>query len=195
MKVLVADDDLPSQMLLSAALKHLGHQVVTASDGESAWATLQAEHFDVLVSDWMMPGLEGPEVTRRLRQQRSGAERYTYVILLTVLSGKSRYLEGIEAGADDFLTKPLDPDLLRARLKVAERILGLREEVRCLEGLLPICSYCKKMREEGEGGTRWVAFESYISERTDASFSHGICPECYAKQVQPELEKLRRTRG
>jgi phosphoserine phosphatase RsbU/P len=140
-----------------------------------------------LISDWMMPDINGLELSQRIRS--AGRTRYTYIILLTVLGGKESYLEGMDAGADDFMTKPFDKDQLGSRLRVAERVLALQEEVRQLEGLLPICMYCKKIRDEKE---QWSQIEQYIDARTDASFSHSICPDCYDTEVIPELEQMRR---
>jgi DNA-binding response OmpR family regulator len=185
LKILIADDDRAAQMLLAGALRSLGHSVQVAGNGDEAWDLLQKEHFEVLVSDWLMPGLDGPALCRRVREQTR--PRYTYIILLTLLEGRGRYVEGIEAGADDFLTKPFDVALLGARLRVAERILGLQEEVRQLTGLLPICSYCKMMRDQGN---EWVTLERYITRRTEASFTHGICPTCVEERFKPELARL-----
>ena len=92
----------------------------------------------------------------------------------------------MDAGIDDFLAKPVDREELAARLTVAERILGLREELHALEGLLPICSYCKRIRD-ADGG--YGSLERYIEQRSGAEFSHGICPECYEKHVRPQLER------
>ncbi len=111
--------------------------------------------------------------------------------MLTSLEGKGRYLEGMEAGADDFINKPFDKETLAARLRVAERILNLQAEVKQLEGLLPICAYCKKIKDDGN---QWQHMESYISRRTEANFSHGICPECYEKHMLPQLQMLRKSR-
>jgi DNA-binding response OmpR family regulator len=100
-----------------------------------------------------MPDIDGLELCRRLRAPNRKV--YTYIILLTSMTGKNRYLEGLEAGADDFLTKPVDKDELAARLKVGERIIGLQKEMRQMQGLLSICMLCKKIRE-ARSGSRWT---------------------------------------
>jgi len=186
LKILIAEDDRATQMSIGAELQRFGHAVSFAADGQEAWGLLQKEHFEVLVSDWMMPLLDGPELCRRVRELPG--RRYTYIILLTLLEGRGRYMEGIRAGADDFLTKPFDLELLGARLRVAERILGLQEEVRQLTGMLPICSYCKMMREDKD---EWVPLERYIMRRTGASFTHGICPACVRHRFKPEAARLK----
>lgn len=190
MKILIAEDDMAAQLLVALALRQAGHTVNVAADGAEAWSMLQHEHFEVLVSDWIMPSVDGPELCRLLRGLPG--RKYTYIILLSLLEGRARYMEGLEAGADDFLTKPFDVDLLNARLKVAERILGLQEEVRQLTGLLPVCSYCKMMRDDDN---EWVPMERYIMRRTDASFTHGICPTCINDRFKPELESLKAARN
>ena len=106
------------------------------------------------------------------------------MILLTVLKGKANYLEAIAAGVDDFVSKPYDPDELKARLLVAERIVRLQAHVRRLEGVLSTCMYCKKVRDENKV---WVDIEEYITQRSEASFSHDVCPDCYAERVKPEI--------
>lgn len=176
MKILIAEDDPVSRLLLCRSLIKLGHEVVQATTGLEAWEACQKEPVPMVVSDWMMPDLEGPELCRRIRAMH--LPRYTYFILLTTLSGREHYLEGIEAGADDFLTKPLDRELLQARLHVAERIIGLQQHVRHLEGLLPICAYCKKIRDDYG---QWVQVESYMASQTGTSFTHGICQDCHAR--------------
>jgi len=181
--VLVVEDDAVSRALLRALVQGAGYEVTTADHGREAWEALQVARIPVVISDWYMPELDGPELCRRIRARPN--EPYVYFILITARGGKAQYLVGMEAGADDFITKPVDADELRARLTVAQRILGLRRELQQLEGLLPICAYCKRIRDDGE---RWGSLESYIEKRSEAQFSHGICPDCYAKHVQPQLD-------
>lgn len=189
MNILVAEDDSLSRILLYATLKKFGHAVVATENGREAWATFQREHFPILISDWMMPELDGLELCRLIRDEQR--EKYTYIIVLTSLDGRDNYLAAMDAGADDFITKPFDVAQLKARLGVAARVLGLRERVTQLEGLLPICAYCKKIRDQRKS---WMPIEQYIAARSDASFSHGICAECLETKVKPEMERFKRAR-
>ncbi len=128
MKILIADDDTTSRLLLGATLKKLGHDVTAVEDGLQALACWRQEQPSLIISDWMMPGLDGLELCRLIRAEP--ALQYTYVMLLTSLGGKGRYLDGMQAGADDFISKPYDEELLAARLQVAERILALHHTLR-----------------------------------------------------------------
>ena len=110
-------------------------------------------------------------------------------MILTSVDSREGYLEGMKAGADDFMVKPPDAAALEARLYVAQRVLRLQEEFRTISGLLPICSYCKRIRE---GKDYWQQVEAFVARRTEAQFSHSICPDCYAKHVVPELEAMRK---
>lgn len=179
MKILVAEDDTVSRLLLEAVLKKLGHEAVVTENGREAWERFQNEYFPVVISDWMMPELDGPGLCRAIRNVHR--DLYTLVIVVTVLGGKNNYLEAMDAGADDFITKPIDPDQLGARLRVAQRLLGLREHVKQLEGLLPICSFCKRIRDDAN---EWKQIEKYITQRSEARFSHSICPECSKEHFQ-----------
>lgn len=185
MKILVADDDDFSRTLLVQVLQGLKHEVTAVPDGQAAWEAVRREYFPVLISDWLMPHIKGPDLCRLIR--KVARDNYTYIVLLTVLEGKESYLEGMAAGADDFLTKPFDEDRLAARLHVAERILGLRQHVRRLEGLLPICGYCKRIRDERQ---QWQEVERYVAARTETVFSHGICPECMKRELPEVYAKL-----
>jgi phosphoserine phosphatase RsbU/P len=184
-RLLIAEDDSVSRLSLSAAVERFGHEVTAASDGAAAWEAMQKADYSVVISDWDMPVMDGAELCRRIRS--AATDRYVYFILIATRGGKQRYLEGMEAGADDFITKPVDSEELGARIKVAERILNLRHHLQRLEGLLPICSYCKRIEDQGK---EWQPVEQYVSTRSAAQFSHGICPECYQRHVQPQLDVL-----
>ena len=176
MRVLVVEDEQIDREILVAALQQLGHDVVAVEGGRPAWAVFhQEQDIPLVISDWLMPDLDGLELCRLVR----GEERpqYTYIILITILSGKRSYLRAMEAGADDFISKPLDPDDLAARLRVVSRILELRRHADQLEKLLPICSYCKSIRDEA--GT-WWPLEEYMARRVATGVVHSVCPRCGA---------------
>ncbi len=188
MKVLVAEDDLISRRLLVTTLKQFGHEVTAFDNGADAWAAFDESPVRVVVSDWLMPGVDGLDFCRKVRKRAS--TEYTYFILLTAnVQGKETYMEAMQAGIDDFLAKPLDRDQIWMRLKVAERILRYTTEISHLESMLPICSYCKKVRDDNN---YWQQVETYISLRTGASFSHSVCPSCYTKKVKPQLDVLKK---
>jgi len=176
MRVLIAEDDAVSSLVLAARIRKRGHEVLVAADGQEAWEIFQRERPRLVITDLMMPQVNGLELCRRIRGDEGRS--YTYIILLTALSGKAVFLEGMEAGADDFVTKPLDADGLQARLHVAERTINLQREVTQLQGLLPICAYCKNIREDGD---KWQPLEVYVGQKTEASFAHTLCPECSAQ--------------
>ena len=161
--------------------------MIEAKDGTEALSVLEREPVRLVVSDWMMPELDGLGLCRAVRA-RVNAD-YVYFILLTGQQADvDNQREAIEAGVDDFLTKPLKVQEIWMRLRVAERILRYATEVRQLEAFLPICGYCKKVRDDQN---YWQQIESYINERTGTDFSHSVCPDCYQRVVVPELEKLR----
>jgi DNA-binding response OmpR family regulator len=128
MKILIADDDDITRLLLGSALRNIGHDVREASNGREAWDAWEGGEFPFIISDWMMPDLDGLEFCRRVRAERRAD--YTYIVLLTSRTGKTNYLEAMSAGADDFITKPFQKDALAARVRVAERILGLHAKLR-----------------------------------------------------------------
>jgi CheY-like chemotaxis protein len=201
MKILIAEDDSVSRRLLGATLSKFGHEVVIAADGAEAWAVLGQEDAPRLaILDWMMPEIDGVEICRRVRLMANATP--LYLILLTAKSSKEDVVIGLDAGANDYLTKPFDRAELRARVQVGVQVLELQEslagrvreledalsKVKQLEGLLPICSYCKKIRDEQN---YWQRVDSYLSDHTDVLFSHGVCPDCYQQVVQPQLDQAR----
>lgn len=182
MKVLIAEDDRTSRALLRGALAKLGYEVVEAPDGATAWDALQITNCRIVVSDWVMPDIDGLELCRRVRSDPS--RPYVYFILLSGQRlGDEHYAKAMDEGVDDFLPKPLDVEALRIRLRVAERIIRLSERVRTLEGILPMCAYCRRIRDERGA---YSSLEDFVSKTTPAQFSHGVCPECVKKHF-PDL--------
>lgn len=188
MKILTVEDDIVARTVLGRALKRLGHEIVETADGETAWSFLQKDSVRVVVSDWMMPRMNGLDLCRKVRSRVGG--EYVYFILLTSSDAtEENQRSAADAGVDDFLTKPVDLTELWTRLRVAERILRYTKQVRQLEELMPICSYCKKIRDDQN---YWQQIEGYINERTGSEFSHSVCPDCYTRVIVPELESMRR---
>ena len=179
MKILIAEDDPVSVKILEITLQHYGHEVVAAADGNAAWEAFDADPVRVVVSDWMMPGLDGLALCQKIRERPK--TDYTYFILLTAINtGRDNFRKAMDAGIDDFLGKPLDREAILMRLRVAERILEFTTQIRQLKELIPICMYCKRIRDDTN---YWDQVETYIHMHTGSNFSHGICPECYDKQV------------
>jgi phosphoserine phosphatase RsbU/P len=195
-RILVAEDDPVSRLLLVSLLKKWGYDTVVTTNGAEAWHVLTAAKPPLLaIMDWMMPEVDGVELCRKVREVPEIAG--TYIILLTVRTGIQNAVLGLKSGADDFVTKPFNFEELQARVqvglrvarfqvKLAERVQKLEEamtKVKQLQGIVPICSYCKRIRNDRN---YWQQLESYISEHSEAQFSHGVCLDCFEKQIQPE---------
>lgn len=202
--VVVADDDPVSQALLVRSLAQAGYPILQCSDGVKALEQLKgADGPTIGILDWMMPGLDGPQVCQVLK--KSGGSNLLYLILLTSKGERGDIVEGLEAGADDYMTKPFDLQELRARVQVGERVLILQQkledrvqqlelalsEVKQLQGLLPICSYCKMIRDDQN---YWQKVEEYLSDHTGFQFSHGVCPQCYKKEIAPQLQAIKKNK-
>jgi phosphoserine phosphatase RsbU/P len=188
MKILAVDDDPVARRVLVQALRRLGYdEVIEVRDGSEALAHLEKEAIRVIVSDWTMPEMDGLALCRQMRARVKS--EYVYFILLTSREADiENQREAIEAGVDDFLVKPLDLQELWMRLRVAERILRYATQVQQLEAFLPICSYCKKVRDDKN---YWQQIEGYINARTGSEFSHSVCPDCYTRVIVPELAALK----
>jgi DNA-binding response OmpR family regulator len=193
MKVLIADDDRLTAAMLQRRLEGWGLELVVVSDGAEAWEAIEHDPTIALaIVDWMMPSIEGPELCRRIRRDEKHA--HIYLLLVTSRDSRADIVSGMDAGADDYLTKPIDPEEFRVRLnaglrvvmlqqRLAQRVKQLEEAASSivqLHGLLPICSYCKNVRTDEN---YWLQVEDYVAEHSDLQFSHGICPKCYEAEI------------
>jgi sigma-B regulation protein RsbU (phosphoserine phosphatase) len=203
MQVLIAEDDRVTGEILARTLQRWNHETTLVNDGRKALEFLRATNVPTLaVLDWMMPEMDGPEVCRRLREELPLA--HLYLLLVTARESRGDVVAGLDAGADDYIIKPFDPEELRARVAVGVRVLGLQQKlaervtelqealtnVKQLRGLLPICSYCKRIRGDDQ---YWQQVEGYIADHSDAQFSHGICPTCYTT-IEAELDDFSKNR-
>jgi DNA-binding response OmpR family regulator len=179
-RILMAEDDPVSARLLQAALTKFGYEPVIARDGDEAWKIFDHDPVRLIVSDWMMPGLDGLAFCEKVRARPQTP--YTYFILVTANhTSASNYEMASAAGVDDFLVKPLDREAIQMRLRVAERILKYTAEIRQLQELIPICTYCHKVRNQHD---YWDLVESYIQKQTGSRFTHCACPQCYEQEME-----------
>jgi DNA-binding response OmpR family regulator len=188
MRILIADDDSALRLALATRLRTWGYDPVVCRDGAEARATLRRERPPLVLLDWSMPPPDGPALCAEIRE--SPELQSCYVVLLTANEGRDSVVAGLRAGADEYITKPVDWEILRARINIGARLAGLQQSlteriaelqqalasVKQLKGLLPICSYCKRIRDDHD---YWQQLESYVSCHSDAQFSHGVCPECF----------------
>lgn len=187
MDILIAEDDFISRKLLVNILEELGHVVTVTNDGEEAWEAYRAQPSRLLITDWLMPRLDGLDLVKRIRD--NDQSDYTYVILLTANIGqRENYFKAMDAGVDDFLAKPLDRLELEIRLKVAERILKASSHIHSLESVLTICAYTKKVNFPDEG---WQTIEDFMRKHLGLTVSHGIDPEYYERVIKPQLDELK----
>lgn len=189
-KVHLVEDDRTTRRLLENLTSMLGYQTVAYSNGQEALEAFKVEQPSIVISDWMMPELDGLDLCRQLRCQSETTGSYTYFILVTAQRRSRANLEqAIEAGVDDFLKKPIGSEEIWNRLRVAERILTFNHQVKRLESLIPICCYCKKVRNDED---LWEQIEQYVNERTGADFTHSVCPCCMDKHFKPQLASYRK---
>lgn len=197
MKILIAEDDLTSRMMLELIIGRWSFEVVSVDDGRKAWEILQQDEAPpIAILDWEMPEIDGPELCRRVKLL--GRDNPTHVILLTARDSTEDIVSGLEAGADDYVTKPFDLNELRARINVAIRLVKTQaslsqklkelkeafEHVKTLQGIIPICMHCHSIRSDKEA---WHRLEAYIEQHSEAQFSHSICPQCLRKYY-PDLD-------
>ncbi len=198
MNVLLVEDDRFSRESLTIMLTQFDYVVRSVASGEEAMREFVRNKPDFLITDWLLPDIDGLSLCRRVRDGES--DEYTYIVMVTAKNRKEDMLEAMEAGVDDFISKPFHREELKLRVRNGERILMLQQSlesrirdletaqahVQQLQGFLPICSYCKNVRDDT---AYWHKIEHYIAERADQLFfSHSICPDCYKEHVVP-MEK------
>ncbi len=174
--VLAVDDSEENLRLLGSALRKNGYAVAIAQSGEEAIGFVKTHPVDAILLDIMMPHLDGYEVCRRLKADIR--TRDIPILFLTAKTDQDSLLKGFAAGGVDYLTKPFHMPELLARVGAHVKLKKALEEIRTLRGLIPICAYCHKIRDDSG---YWEQVESYIQSRTAAVFSHTICPICEKK--------------
>ena len=178
MKILVADDSRVSRNLLRSILEELDFEVLVAENGLEAWNTFQREDISLLISDWEMPEMDGLELCRRVRAAAASRPGYTYIMMVTALDGMKNFVTGMAAGADDFIVKPFEPEVLRCRVRVAQRVLAMQHELRALATALPFCGACDTIQNDA-GSTQRL--HDFVGSRPELKLVLGTCPTCAAK--------------
>lgn len=188
MKALIAEDDATSRVLLTALLGARGFEVVSTSDGAEAWALLQQPDAPkLIVLDWMMPYPDGPELCRRIRRVKTNHP--PYIILLTTRDAEEDIVSGLNAGANDYVSKPYHPNELRARLDVGKRLIEAQAEfaaqaaelqvalaeLQVVRRLLPVCARCRTVRNDREYREQ---LDKYLSSQHEPKPVFGLCPAC-----------------
>ncbi len=188
MRILLADDDMVSRTLVERHLESWGFDTEVVFSGDAALRALQKDSsIRMAILDWIMPGTSGLDVCRSIKE--SGLSHLVWVIMLTSRTRSRDLAEAFDRGADDYISKPFAAAELKARVEAGMRTLTLESKlqgkiaelqaalthVKLLQGILPICAWCKKVRDDDD---YWREVEEYVAAHTDARFSHGICPDC-----------------
>lgn len=188
MKILIADDELTTRMLVQVSLENWGYRVESVVDGDEAWSILKQEGgFNIVILDWEMPKLDGIDVCRRIKEM--DLDNPPYIILLTARDSKKDIVKGFDAGADDYMTKPFNDNELRARVRVAERLVrtqtSLADTVSELEEMLnlletsqegvEVCPSCCKIRCVDD---QWLTLQESVDQHANLHLIHTNCPDC-----------------
>jgi response regulator RpfG family c-di-GMP phosphodiesterase len=208
-RILAVDDEYINTQLIKSSLRE-DYDILTAVSGYEAIDLLKQYMPDLILLDVMMPDMSGFEVCKIIKADPALAD--IPVIFLTALDSQEGQLQGLELGGIDYVSKPFNLELLKLRVRnhlaLKERNDLVKEQrdllarqkgeleaalaqVKQLEGIIPICAYCKKIRDDKNS---WHQLEAYISDHSEALFSHGICPDCLGKQMEL-VDKMRNTGG
>jgi YesN/AraC family two-component response regulator len=181
--LLIVDDELIILNSLSRELVSADLEVTTAASGEDAVAKINNGFFDLVMTDLMMPGIDGFQVLKAAKQR----DLQIMVIILTGYGVMESAIDALRLGADDFLQKPCDTDELLYRISNCFVKQELLRKIAIYENFLPVCCYCKKIRDDqqGEYGKgKWYSLEDYFSKTKGVDVSHGICPDCYTELMK-----------
>jgi CheY-like chemotaxis protein len=199
LRILVVDDDAVTRLTLESVIRGAGWAPLAIDDPELAYDILTGPDAPpIALIDWHMPTLSGVDLCRRVRAADPAAR--PYLIFVTVNSTSDDIVTGLDAGADGYMTKPIEVNELQARVRAGIRTIALQQELRTrlhaaeaetartkpLRDLLPMCSYCRRIRY----GDNWSTLENFLSQQLDVRFTHGFCPTCMERHVLPELEGL-----
>ena len=197
-RILAVDDEYINTQVIKSLLRE-EYDVLTALNGQEAIDQVKRYMPDLILLDVMMPDMSGFEVCKIIKDDAQSAD--IPIIFLTALDTHDGQLEGLELGAIDYLAKPIKFQLLKLRvrnhiamLEQRDQLIRKNEEleaalarVKQLEGIIPICMYCKKIRDDQQS---WQQLESYISNHSEARFSHGMCPQCAEEQMKVLKEMI-----
>ncbi len=183
MKILIAEDRAVSRKVLKELVEKLGHSARAVENGRLAWEAHQESKADVILTDWDMPEMDGLQLTRNVREDRNNTGVYI-VLLSAVYTLSEHFYQAMDLGVNDFMTKPYTKRDLIVRLRLAEKFSESHRKIRELEGILSICSYCKKIRDEDDA---WRPVEEYLQKHDGGPrLSHGMCPQCYAAIIKEQ---------
>lgn len=188
MKLLIAEDEYTTRLTVQVILEQWGYRVDSVEDGASAWELLhKPDGPQIAILDWEMPGIDGVELCNKVKTL--DRDTPVYVIMLTGRDDQNDILKGFDAGADDYITKPFDENELRARVRVAERLVSIQEElaisnnelrsvlnhVEMLQSNLPVCAGCLRVQNYDDS---WESLQEYVQKKEDPRFQYTICPHC-----------------
>ncbi len=176
-KILLVDDEIIILKTIADKMRDKNFDVHTASNGEEAVGLAEANHFDLVVTDLMMEGIDGIKVLKKIKT----IDPRTAVIILTGYGDLTSAIDALRLGADDYLLKPCDMEELLFRMSKCFEKQSLKEMIQVYEGILPICIDCKKIRDDTDtepGKGDWVPIDQYLTRKAGKQMSHGYCPDC-----------------
>lgn len=179
--ILIVDDNKENLKILGNILKDNNYSIAIATSGEESLSLLWKNIPELILLDIMMPGMDGYEVCRKIKSEKRTKD--IPVIFLSAKDDTDDIVKGFEAGGVDYVAKPFNSRELLARIKTHVELKRARDEINMLKGILPICSNCKKIRDDSG---YWEQVEEYIETRSDAEFTHSLCPSC-AKELYGDL--------